>query len=215
MAIDRNAIAYIGDNNGGLFTVDTAHVTSSCKKTSFKSPNGKYGMGFSTDVAGGTTDTLYIDYNESMPGAGDSAGLAKVDLAAMTATAIGMFSGAQSGHDCELTGTGDAKLYGFFFQQTSTVNAINKSSAAILSNANVPVNINPNPLGGGSYAWAFSFWGGDFYLYTYDSSVNQSSQVTRYRPSDGSSTTVLSDIGFNIVGAGVSTCAPTMIPPVK
>jgi hypothetical protein len=143
----------------------------------------------------------------------DSLGMGKIDLTTMTLTPIGMFSGAQQGYDCELTGTGDAKLYGFFFNTQSTVNEINKSTAAIMSNANVPVNVNLN--GTGNIDWAFSFWGGDFYLYTADTSQAPYTDVTRYRPSDGSSTVVLPQIGFNIVGAGVSTCAPTTIPPVK
>ena len=56
--------------------------------------------------------------------------------------------------------------------------------------------------------------GGDFYIYTNVDGGNLpmnggGSDVTRYRPSDGSITVVKSKIGFKIVGAGVSTCAPT------
>lgn len=65
-------------------------------------------------------------------------------------------------------------------------------------------------------AWAFSFWGGDFYLYTAPdplSDPSRTTNVTRYRPSDGSvDAQYMVNIGFRIVGAGVSTCAP-LEPP--
>jgi hypothetical protein len=60
-------------------------------------------------------------------------------------------------------------------------------------------------LGG---AWAFAFWGGDFYLFTAPGGNGTSSLVTRYRPSDGSVTQVAMAPGVTIVGAGVSPCAP-------
>jgi hypothetical protein len=58
-------------------------------------------------------------------------------------------------------------------------------------------------------AWAFAFWGGDFWLFT---APGVASRVDRYRPSDGSTVTMKSNVGFNIVGAGVSTCAPLTSP---
>jgi hypothetical protein len=59
-------------------------------------------------------------------------------------------------------------------------------------------------------AWAFAFWGGDFWLFT--SPTGPTSKVDRYRPSDGTTTTMIPDTGIKIVGAGVSTCAP-VVPP--
>ena len=53
-------------------------------------------------------------------------------------------------------------------------------------------------------AFAFSFWGGDFYIFT---STGSSSVVTRYDPLAKTSTNVASHPS-TIVGAGVSTCAP-------
>jgi hypothetical protein len=69
-------------------------------------------------------------------------------------------------------------------------------------------------------AWAVSFYGGDFYVYTApgvdggaaatqpEESLGPST-VTRFRPSDGSVDVVVENAGFTIGGAGVSTCAPT------
>jgi hypothetical protein len=53
--------------------------------------------------------------------------------------------------------------------------------------------------------WAFAFWGGDFWVFTAPAG---DSRITRFRPSDGSVTTVVDSLGAIIVGAGVSTCAP-------
>ncbi|MGH7281076.1 MAG: hypothetical protein ACRELY_06100, partial [Polyangiaceae bacterium] len=51
--------------------------------------------------------------------------------------------------------------------------------------------------------WAFGFWGGDFYTFT----GGGPSTVTRFRPSDKSIVQVAT-YPSEIVGAGVSTCAP-------
>jgi hypothetical protein len=68
-------------------------------------------------------------------------------------------------------------------------------------------------------AWAFSFYGGDFYIYTHSSGsgggpprAGGGSDVTRYSPVTGAIDIVKPKIGFKIVGAGVSTCAPTTSP---
>jgi hypothetical protein len=63
-------------------------------------------------------------------------------------------------------------------------------------------------------AWAFSFWGGHFYLYTSQGAgTGNGSDVTDYDPVSGSiNTSFMKGIGFDIVGAGVSTCAPTAPP---
>jgi hypothetical protein len=62
--------------------------------------------------------------------------------------------------------------------------------------------------------FAFSFWGGDFYFYTATSTAaNKTTNVTRYSPKDGAiDKAYMQNIGFHIVGAGVSTCAPTTQP---
>ena len=212
MAIDRSANAWICDNNGGLFKVSTSNA--SCQTTTFKPGQhnfGKFGMGFSTTTAGGTDDVLYVDGNSTKAGGTDGPGLATIDLTTMKLNPIGAYDAPLTGQDCELTGTGDARLFGFFFSAQSSVAQIDKGTAHIISNQNVPVSVNLTGLG--SIAWAFSFYAGSFYLYTADTSQNPYSDVTLYDPMTGKSTTVLSQIGFNIVGAGVSTCAPTQ--PVK
>jgi hypothetical protein len=59
--------------------------------------------------------------------------------------------------------------------------------------------------------WAFSFWGGDFYLYAYPNASNTfNSSVIYYNPNTQmTNLAYIPDVGFTIIGAGVSTCAPT------
>ncbi len=59
--------------------------------------------------------------------------------------------------------------------------------------------------------YAFSFWGGDFYFYT---APTDQTIVTHLSSATGT-TTNASPLTFTIVGAGVSTCAPTVPPPPK
>ena len=72
-----------------------------------------------------------------------------------------------------------------------------------------------------SAAWAFSFYGGDFFIYTSgDTDDNlpmnaKGSDVTKYSPTTGKIEVVKPKIGFKIVGAGVSTCAPTTSVPTR
>ncbi len=125
-------------------------------------------------------------------------------------TRIGGFSGALQGRNAELTGTGDGRLYGFFTTTPVQVAQIDKSTGAITSTRMLPTVETPDD-------WAFSFWGGAFYLYTSPSQSShpeRTSNVTLYRPSDDTvDPAYMVNVGFRIVGAGVSTCAPIAPPP--
>ncbi len=205
MAVDRSATAWVNDVNGQLYKVSTADA--SCQATSFvPGQHGfghQFGMGFSADAPGSSSETLFID------GIGGF-GLATIDLSTMTLNPIGKFNDGLARADCELTGTGDARLFGFFTNNPASVAEIDKSTAAILSNA-------PQTGVHTGTDWAFSFWGGSFYLYTANQNLNpfDTSNVTQYDPVAKTTTVVMHQIGFRIVGAGVSTCAPTKPPTVK
>jgi hypothetical protein len=211
MAVDRNAVAWVNyvqssnlgtDAAGAIFKVNTADA--SCEATAaVVLPNGWYrlGMGFSTDLKKGTAETLFVAGTGS--GMSTSPGLGRIDMGTSTLAPIGQFTGGLSGESGELTGTGDARLFGFFTTSPVQVAEIDKGSGGVLASSSLSQVQTPS-------AWAFSFWGGDFFLYT---ATSGDSNVTRYRPSDGSTeTTYMTNIGFRIVGAGVSTCAPTEIP---
>lgn len=210
MAVDRTGRAWVGYQDGELFNVDTSNAH--CTSTGFDYANSgfnKYGMGFSADSAGATTDTLYL-IGEQFEVDGQSLGsvgkgLYKLDTTSFALTAVGDFPGHLRHQAGELTGGGDGKLYGFFTTSPAVSAEIDKSSA-VTSNEK---KLDTVDLSGGSYAFAFSYWGGDFWFYS--SKNGNPSKVTRLRTStNGKEETAVANVGdFQIVGAGVSTCAPT------
>lgn len=204
MAIDRNLVAWVNyydsSSSGALYTFDL-NTKSGCKQAvQLSNGFGQVGMGFSTNTADGSDETLFI--------AGIGAGtLARIDMASKAVVPIGAFNGDANlaGQSAELTGTGDAKLYGYFttFPEVR-VAEIDKGSAKILSDKALSNFAPPS-------SWAFSFWGGDFYLYTSDGFNN--SKVVHYSPANnGVDLGYVPDTGMVIVGAGVSTCAPIKPP---
>jgi hypothetical protein len=167
-------------------------------------------MGFTSDTAMGSSEMLYVTGTGDV-GGGNSPGLGRIDLTTNSLVTVGQFTGALSGQSAELTGTGDARLFGFFTTTPVQVAEIDKvnNPGAIIKTTKLPKVETPA-------AWAFSFWGGDFYLYTApDPTLNpgRTTNVSRYRPSDGTTDAAyMTNIGFTIVGAGVSTCAPVAPP---
>jgi hypothetical protein len=208
MAIDRNVVAWINyvagdDSEGWIYRYDL--VKKKCVGNPIQMPLGweRLGMGFSTDTAGGSSETLFVTATNGV------FGLGKVDMSNDSIIQMpGQFNGDTNldGQNAELTGTGDARLYGFFTTNPVRVAQIDKGTAKILSDAKIAGVPTPG-------AWAFSFWGGSFYLYTSDGT--QSSTVTKFDPTNGSVDTSYvpsSELNFTIDGAGVSTCAP-VVPP--
>lgn len=205
MAVDRSGTAWVNYVDGSLFKVSTKDA--SCTATPFApGQHGfvRFGMAFATDSPSSTKETLYVAGNDDAGSFGS--GLAKIDLGTFTLSPLGQYSGALRGLGAELTGTGDGRLFGFF---TSEPNA----TLAQLD-AKIGATSGNKPLNGVSTGnfWAFSFWGGDFWFYT--GTTDAPSTVTRLKTSgDGSLTIAKQDVGgFSIVGAGVSTCAPTTPP---
>ena len=201
MAVDRKGIAYVAYNDGNLYRVSTA--TGACIGTAFSPrPDGAafhtFGMGFATNAAG-PTETLYLASSAN----GDVLG--RVDPTSFALTPVGPF--VPTIRQSELTGTGDGRLFAFYNKNPdgfpgnpppSFIGEIDTTSARVIAETAFP------GVGQGN-GWAFAFWGGDFYMFT--SEDGATSDVTRYRPADGS-TTVVSSLPSIIVGAGVSTCAP-------
>ena len=204
MAVDRSGTAWVNFTDGKLYRVSTKDA--SCATTSF-APNqagftNELGMGFSSDSPGSKSETLFVSDNAGL-------GVAKVDLGSMSLTALGPYTGTESGANAELTGTGDARLFGFFATSPAAFAEIDKATAAT---PKVTPLTSVNASEGG---YAFSFWGGDFWFYTAfptPSSPDATTSVTHYVSATGAASVVLANIGFVIVGAGVSTCAPTAPP---
>ena len=101
-----------------------------------------------------------------------------------------------------LAGTGDGRLYGFFTNDTgsgSHIVQIDRGSGRIQGDF-------PLQVGTPSDGYAFAFWGGVFWVFTF-SGTGLPTTVTRFDPASGSETPVAT-MAEGVVGAGVSTCAP-------
>jgi hypothetical protein len=128
-----------------------------------------------------------------------ASGVASIDTTSFTLSFIGNANPAIAA--AELTGTGDGRLFAFYYPTTPTMTflgELDKTTGQLLSSTPLSIDLS-------GAAFAFGFWGGDFYFFTSPSSGPTT--VTRYRPSDGSyaAAGTLNDV---VVGAGVSTCAP-------
>lgn len=215
MAVDRNVVAWLNyqDGNGAIFTIDLKTQGAPCNDSGISLPSGfnQVGMGFSADVSGGQSETLYLD---GIAGTG----LAKVDMTTKTLTQVGDFSNDAklTGQSCELTGTGNALLYGYFTTSPYVrVAQLDKTAGKVLSDYELSGVSPPSD-------WAFSFWGGSFYLYA-GPNENGNTTVVKYTPATSTSPAVvdpnfIADVGvwnqgMLIIGAGNTTCAP-ITPPM-
>jgi hypothetical protein len=203
MAVDRTGTAWVLFTDGNLFNVSTKDA--SCTRTTFipdQAGFSLFGMAFVSDGPDASTDSLFVSENVN------GNGLGQIALPSLTLSAVGPYTGALAGQKAELTGTGSGDLFGFFLTTPAAVATITKTSGAVATPSSLPsVTVGTD--------WAFSFWGGAFYLYTGNSTdpSQNGSTVTRYSPDDGSVTVLSTGVGFFITGAGVSTCAPTVAPP--
>jgi len=199
MGLDRNTIAWVLYDSGELFRVDVLNSLA-CTKTTWSSLSLlEFGMGFSTDTVGGTTDSLFVAGGLSVS-SGTTSTLAKLDTSAFTSTNVGTVSG-----NPELTGNGNAELWGFFPDTSAPrIDKINKTSGSALTTYQLPT------LAGMPMAWAFAFWGGDYWVFL----MKDSETSTTVYQVDGSNGNIKGSTPTGsrvIVGAGVSTCAPVVI----
>lgn len=220
MALDRYGTAWVNYSSGALYKVSTSDA--SCERTAYQPGQGgfaKFGMAFSSTTAANDAEQLFINGFEDgvngFDGGHKAYGLASIDVDTLKLNPIGQFTGALEGQNAELTGTGDARLYGFLTTQpNATLAEIDKATGAT-SNARVLEGVNTGN------AWAFSYWGGDFWFYTAQLADTMSTVTRLALSGDGSlsivktnANAIVSSSGqpFQIVGAGVSTCAP-LEPP--
>jgi hypothetical protein len=191
MAVTREAVAYVLFQNGDIFEVSTADA--SCTATPYVTGQagfGVFGMGYASDGEGSTEETLYVANDASLASIGDD-------------WIIGVIGSI--GGDPELTGNGLGELWGFFpSAATPHVSRIDKGNGSLLTT--YPMT----DLSNSPSAWAFAYWGAAFYVF-YESALDLSTNVYKVGAESGAVELYIPDSGKRIVGAGVSTCAPTTI----
>lgn len=198
MAVDRQGTAWVLYSSGELFEVSIADAK--CTRSDFQPGSfGMFGMGYVSDAPGSSTEKLYVATNGART-------LAAIDTA--QEPPVSRVTGsveAYSDQAPELTGTSEAKLFGFFpnLSDPSFIQEIDRASGA-------PVGpqwkIGGAPLGAVN-AWAFAHWGGTFYVFV-TGGDGLGSTVRAVDRKTGDSRVVMDNLPYVITGAGVSTCAP-------
>jgi hypothetical protein len=217
MAVDRAGTAWLNFNDGSFFRASTRDA--SCEPTSIPIAQhgfGIVGMAYASTGRDLVDETLFVWGGHSWGDTRDDGwggpfgprgsrrepglGLAAIDTARGLLRPIGEDRRGLGMVRGELTGTGDGKLYGFFATRPATLAEIDVVTGETRSHR-------PLPDVDTGRAWAFSSWGGDFWFYT--AGGGETTSVTRLSGTSGELGVMLTDIGFVVVGAGVSTCAPT------
>jgi hypothetical protein len=208
MSVDRNATAWVLYTSGEIFHVSTQDA--SCQATNFV-PGQQgfelFGMGFVVDEQGGNTEKLYVSGGPAIDLSTGASDLAFIDPATMALTSVAPLPSGE--YSPELTGTGNAELYGYYPGSLQTrVSRFNRATGVAEQSWNLP------SLNGSVSAWAFAHWGGRFYIFVTtldDITFEERREVWLLDPVTGNASLLLSNIPYVIVGAGVSTCAPVII----
>ena len=202
MSVDRDAVAWVIYDSGELFSVNVRNTPLTCVRTTFAPQQNvaKFGMGFVSNAAGSAAETLFIS-GSSLTGSLSTTRFGTLATAApYTITVLGTLTGAP-----ELTGTGDAKLWAFFPNVLPPrISQLDKGNGSALASFDVTA------VTGDPRAWAFAFWGGDFWIFL-KRDIDLSTNVWRVNGQTHGVTNAQPNTGRTIVGAGVSTCAPIII----
>ncbi|MFT5679841.1 MAG: hypothetical protein ACI8RZ_000746 [Myxococcota bacterium] len=191
MAVSRSGTAYVRYSDESLYAVDLADL--SCTRTEYRSPNGfgSFGMGYATDDADTWRDELYI---------ADADRVGQLNTGTWELDLLGNMS-SQS----ELTGNSAGELWAFLpLESPAALAELDKDTGAERQR----IRLNGFPDLGDIDAFAFAAWGGEFWLFVRTYGMGSSTDVYRVGE-DGVLQRVLEDVGFDVVGAGVSTCAPS------
>ena len=193
MAVARDGVAYVRYSDDTVYEVELDSLR--CTETSYGSGSGggfgSFGMGFATDSKDTWRDKLYIANANS---------LAVLDTDTWTLSGVGSMP-SQS----ELTGNAEGELWAFLpLESPAELVQISKDSGSVVDKHKLPGFPSPYDID----AFAFATWDGHFYLFVSEYGMGRSTDVYEVSPS-GDMEKVSSDVGFDVVGAGVSTCAPS------
>jgi hypothetical protein len=212
MAIDNHGVAWVLYSDKTLFRASI--LDGRCVKRGMTTQGAPalYGMGFAKDTAKGETEKLFVSDNDDDEGNGM---LATVDISVPSApkyTAVGKIAVlAQDGKEHtvnpEMTGTADARLFGYFPEPVrGSITELDKKTGKAIGKY-----YKLSDTMGEVDSYAFAHWGGTFYLFT--STEERTNAIHAVDRKTGAYKLVMKDSPHRIVGAGVSTCAPLVETP--
>ncbi len=192
MGVARDGSAYVRFGDQEVFSIDL--TTLACTSTHYSDRAtgfGAFGMGFATESAHTWRDQLFV---------ANSHQLARVDPATWQLNTLGTLPS-----QAELTGTGNGELWGVLpLESPLSVVELDHATGSVLQTIRVGTTLDISNLD----TFAFAAWDGDFYLFVRHYGMGSSTEVYRIERT-GRITKVVDELGLNVVGAGVSTCAPT------
>ena len=192
MSVARDGVAYVRYSDESVYAVDVE--TLACSATSYNDKAtgfGAFGMGHATESAETWRDQLYV---------ANSRQLARVDTTTWKLTVLGTMKS-----QAELSGDAEGQLWGLLpLESPAQLVQLDKTSGAVLSTTKLPGFPDASDID----TFAFAAWGGEHFLFVRVFGMGSTTDVYRVDAS-GKLSVALEDIGFEIVGAGVSTCAPT------
>ena len=200
MAIDRKGVAWVGYQNGKIFRASI--IDAKCDKAGWK-PTGKatrvFGMGYVTKGPRTEEELLFVAGGIDDP----DFQLATIDTELRAWTTVTQLS--IHGHP-ELTGTSEGRLFAYYpTPGRGFVQELDRTKGTTLG----PVWKLPGSAATVD-AYAFAHYGGVFYVFTTADGV---SSVHAVHQQTGKVELVRTDLAYQIVGAGVSTCAPLLEQP--
>jgi hypothetical protein len=175
--------------------IDTAECF---ERTAFACGSGGielFSLGFVSESLGSADERLFI---------GDMAtpSLATLDTRSWVVTPVGTMPAAGP----DFTGNGRGELWAFYPRALPPrISRLDKTSGAELVGWPLP---DLPPTSSDSVIYAFTTWGGSFYIFLKVTPPDTSTTV--YRVQDGVLSVHIPDTGLQIIGAGVSTCAPVV-----
>lgn len=192
MSVDRTGTAYVRYADNAVYALDLS--TMACAPTGYSdraSGFDSFGMGYATDSADTWRDQLYVA-NDSQLGV--------LDTDTWTIRNVGRMD-SQS----ELTGNAEGELWAILpLEQPAEIVQLDLETAAVLTTLRLPTFPDPGNID----TFAFATWGGAFYVFVREYGMGSSTDVYEV-DSSGAMSRIMEDVGFDVVGAGVSTCAPS------
>ncbi len=208
MAVGRDGYAYVLYASDSLDCVGVNKVsidTGICEEQtpyscgSNQDFGNTFGMGFVTDGPSTSAEKLYVAGMAS----GNSLGILDVTTGALASTG-GVFPDPRP----EFTGNQLGELWAFAPNASPPVIAeIDKTTGLYIDETTKRFEL--GELSGTPLSWAFAYWGGSFYIFL--KKIFEDSSTVYKLDMDGTLTVHIADSGYDIWGAGVSTCAPIII----